>query len=327
MEPSIFYRKLFFEDVDNVKENKLTLLFITKNLSNFLEKSSHNLELELRKHTNLFVWREHSNIQHILTNLPTQPDFILLNDYHPTYCPFIRGLDTTNIPIGVMMHDLHYKKSSRKRMIEKGNVSLIFTHYRDAFLKWYPEFTDRMVWFPHHVQTDVFKDYRSSRNINWLMTGKIIPDLYPLRTEILRQMKGMKGFTYHTHPGYRNVSHNELVGERYAKELNRAKMCLTCDSIHHFPLLKYFETLACNTLLLAPASNELTDLGFIDGETFVAIDESNFIAKANEYLHDEKTRVSIARKGYEMVHSKHSTVTRTKELIQHIKDHVKKGKK
>lgn len=310
-----------------MERNKITLLFISKDVSQFLEKSSHYLEMELRNHTNLLVWREHGNIQHILSKLPTKPDFILLNDYHPTYCPFIRGLDMTNIPIGVMMHDLHYKKSSRKRMIVKGNVSLIFTHYRDAFLKWYPELTDRMVWFPHHVQTEVFRDYGGLKAVNWLMTGKIIPNLYPLRAEILRQMNGVKGFTYHTHPGYRNVSHKELVGERYAKELNRAKMCLTCDSVHHFPLLKYFETLACNSLLLASSSKELTDLGFIDGETFVAIDETNFIEKANEYLHDEKKRISVARSGYEMIHSKHSTAIRTKELIQHIQEHLAKARK
>ena len=82
--------------------------------------------------------------------------------------------------------------------------------------------------------------------------------------------------------------------------------------------MKYYETLACNTLVLASASQELTDLGFINGETFVAVDETDFREKSDYYLHHEQERLAIAQKGYEMIQNRHTTKQRAKELLQHI---------
>ena len=79
--------------------------------------------------------------------------------------------------------------------------------------------------------------------------------------------------------------------------------------------------LACNTLLLATASKELFDLGFIPGEHFVPIDEDNFEEKAQYYLEHESERLKIAQQGYEMVREKHSTVKRAadfKEIINNM---------
>jgi spore maturation protein CgeB len=97
-------------------------------------------------------------------------------------------------------------------------------------------------------------------------------------------------------------------------EINRAKIFFTCDSVYHYPVAKYFEVLACKTLLLAPASRELTDLGFIPGVNFVSIDESNFEEKAEYYLRHEEERLQIATKGYEMVHARHTTARRAAEF-------------
>lgn len=72
---------------------------------------------------------------------------------------------------------------------------------------------------------------------------------------------------------------NVFVGQNYAKELNRSKIVLTCDSVFKYPLMKYFEITACNALLLASYSKELGDLGFIPGVNFVAIDELCFEEK------------------------------------------------
>ena len=301
--------------------DKLKILFITRDFSNHIEKSSLYLINELCKQVELKVWHNRGHISRILDHINFEPDFILLNDYKPDYCPLIKGLKHCDIPVGIIMHDLHYKISQRKKFIENENIQHIFSIYRDPFLKWYPEFKDKLVWFPFHVPIHVFKDYKNEKIYNLLMMGAMDQRYYPLRKKIFDKLKDEKGFQYYQHPGYGAVDKGDgviLTGAAYAKEINRSKIFLTCDSILHFPLLKYFEVLACNTLLLAPSSQELEDLGFVDGETFVAINETNFKEKAYYYLENEQERNKISTQGYKMINNKHSTKIRVMQMIQYI---------
>ncbi len=86
-----------------------------------------------------------------------------------------------------------------------------------------------------------------------------------------------------------------------------------------YPVAKYFEVLACNTLLLAPYFEELDDLGFIPGVHFVEADEHNFEEKAHYYLNHEQERLKIALRGYEMVRARHSSPQRAAEVLAVIK--------
>ncbi|MDP4552070.1 glycosyltransferase [Alkalihalobacillus macyae] len=308
--------------------HKLKILFITRDFSNHIEKSSFYLSNELHRQADLMLWHSRGHISVILANLPNEPDFILLNDFKPDYCPRIQGLKSCKVPVGILMHDLHYKVSQRKRFIVKENIQHIFSIYRDPFLRWYPEFEERMTWFPFHVPKEIFKDYKLTKVYNWLMMGAMDEKYYPLRDKMKDTMKTNEGFLHYQHPGYGIIDKGDggiLAGEAYAREINRAKMFLTCDSTLHLPLLKYFEVLACNTLLLAPGNQELGDLGFDDGETFVSVNEDNFKEKAYYYLNNEKERIRIAKNGFHKVRDQHSTEVRASQLIKYMKDIVNKS--
>ncbi|XJZ28208.1 glycosyltransferase [Bacillota bacterium Lsc_1132] len=301
----------------------LKILFLTKSFLQRVDKSSYYLELELKKQANVLSIDRDGDIKEILKDVQFTPDFVLLNDFKPDYSPRVYGFSQLSIPCGAIMHDLKYKRFERSRFFERENIRHIFAIYRDASLKLFPQFKDRLIWFPHHVPLTIFKDYQLEKEINWLMTGAMFKHLYPVRVKMFEIMQRESGFVYHSHPGYKNLgdtSHRVLVGEEYAKEINRAKMQITCDSIDHFPVMKYFETLACNTLLLATTSQELSDLGFIDGKTFVAVDPSKIYEKGYYYLHHEKERLEIAQRGYEMVRKRHATETRVKYLLEKIQE-------
>lgn len=258
----------------------------------------------------------------ILKQIPIKPDFILLNDLHPTYCPIIKNIDRVTIPVGSIVHDLHYKTEYRRQFFKEQKIDFIFPHYRDAFLRWFPEFENRMIWFPHHVPLHIFKDYQLPKTIDYLFVGACVPFVYPLRAKMIEQLKNEKGFVMYGHPGYKPINYQSeqyVVGEKYAQLINRSKMLFTCNSIYQYPVLKYFETAACNTLLLANGSKELRDLGFIDGKTFVEVNETNVLEKARYYLNNETERVKIAANAYQMVRKRHSTEKRANELIQFIR--------
>lgn len=303
---------------------KLKLLFITKDWSIGIERNNYYLSHSLSRLTKLTIWETPGNIHDILSTLDFIPDFILLNDLRPSRCPNVTGLQTCDIPVGMIMHDLQYKTEYRKHFIEENNILYLFTHYRDKFLELFPEYEDRMIWFPHFVHTDVYKDYKQKKEIDFLLMGSTYPPVYPLRASILHGMKNLPNFTFHEHPGYdkeRYDEENYLVGTRYAKEINRAKIFFTCDSIFKYPVMKYYEVLACNTLLLASHSKELEDLGFIPGIHFVEVNEENYYEKAMYYLENfESIGKVIAKNGYKMVRKQHSVKARAKFLVKKIKE-------
>jgi hypothetical protein len=301
---------------------KNSLLFITRDFTQNIEKSTSYLCTQLAKCTNIQLWHTPGHIQDIVNKLQFPPDFILLNDMKKTHCPEITGLSSLKIPFGIIIHDLHYKNNQRKKFIDENNVRHIFSIYRDSFISNYPAYVDRMHWLPHFAETSVFKDYAMPKEINCLIMGRISKH-YPLRKRMLNVMKSIPGFVYHSHPGYRDVKEDEpgiYVGEKYAREINRAKIFLTCDLTFHYPIRKYYEVLASKTLLLAPNSLELNDLGFIPGKHFVPINENNFLEMADYYLNHPKERDEIAEQGYIYVHQQHSTEKRAGQLLKFIED-------
>jgi len=301
---------------------KLKVLFHTRDDSSYIVPASHYFVKELTKSTELTISHDSGHIEDIIAKSGIEPDFIYFNDYLENSSPVVTGLKTLKIPFAVGLHDLHYRYPDRKKILFEENIKYIFTYYRDKFLNWYPEFADNMVWLPHHVNTDIFKDYHLPKDIDLLLMGSTRAEVYPLRVSMVKRFQNTPGFVHHTHPGYRKVSEKEhgiYVGESYAKELNRAQICLTCDSVYKYPLMKYYEITASNSLLLAPASNELMDLGFIPGVNFISINETNFEEKASYYLTHENERRMIALNGMRLSHQKHSTAKRVHDFVNEIK--------
>lgn len=301
----------------------LTILFIAEDTSDQLHTMYHHLEQELAKAVNLMIWRKPGHMDYILRQLPTTPDFILLlNDLGSEMKPTIKGLSHTGIPTGLFVNDVHRFVNHRRNEIMKHNIAHLFTVTRDPFMKRYPELTEKMEWFPHFVETTLYRDYGMNKDIDLLMMGAV-NDVYPLRQKIRTAYEGDARFIYHPHPGYRTFHKREaaehLIGRSYAKELNRAKIVFTCPSVFRYPVIKYFEVLACHALLLAPTFPELEDLGFIPGYHFVAIDETNFKDKATYYLTYATERQQIAEQGYQFIRQHHATTKRTKQLLDRIK--------
>ncbi|GGP09213.1 glycosyltransferase [Oceanobacillus neutriphilus] len=308
--------------------NKLKLLFMTRDDQSYTVPASHYFIQELQKITDLYVSHQSGNIKQILDSIPFEPDFIFFNDYLDNGTPVVTGLKDLKLPFAVGLHDLHFQKPLRKAMIEKENIQHIFTFYRDKFKQWYPEFTPRMHWLPHHAYDEIYQDYQLPKGRNILLTGSVLEDFYPLRAMMQMRLKNRSDFIHYSHPGYRKVGENEkdvFVGQNYAKELNRSKIVLTCDSVFKYPLMKYFEITACNALLLASYSKELGDLGFIPGVNFVAIDELCFEEKIDYYLNHEVERKQIAHNGMLLTRERHTTKKRAREFLTEIESILKKS--
>ena len=316
----MFLHEAFFLGGISVGE-KVSILFFTKRFQNRIEKSTEYLIEELKKQADVVVWEHDGDLNDILTTIGIKPSFILLNDFKRDYCPLISGLSKSPVPVGSIFHEVKYKPFRRKQFYENENIKHLFVHYRDASLRFLPELKERYIWFPHHVPLSIFKDYGEKRTINILMLGSMLKKVYPERVSFYEQLKGESGFSYHEHPSYQELSGTSagLSGEGYARQIARSKLFVTCDSIEKLPVMKYFESLACRTLLLASGSDELKELGFIDGETFVEVNKENVLEKANFYLSNHQERERIIGNGYRLIKDCHSTEKRVTNLLNQIR--------
>ncbi|MBU8791645.1 glycosyltransferase [Oceanobacillus caeni] len=302
------------------------ILFIAEDTSQLLNKNFYYLEQELVKIAHVTFWRKNGHISSILKKLSIRPDFILLlNDIGKKFSPLIKGLANIDIPVGLFINDVHRFTNHRRNFISKNKIPYLFTIARDKFIEIYPEFQHKMEWFPHFINTKIYRDYHKQKTIHLLMMGAV-NDIYPLRKKIRNTYKENSNFVYHEHPGYKSFNEQEetqhFIGSYYAKEINRAKIFFTCPSIYYYPVRKYFEVLACNTLLLAPTFKELEDIGFIPGTHFVPIDENNFKEKAAYYLKNEIKRQQIAEQGYHFIHENHSVKIRARQLVERMESIV-----
>ncbi|GBF75934.1 hypothetical protein PA598K_04369 [Paenibacillus sp. 598K] len=296
----------------------LRLLVLGRDDSRYLVQASHYFMQELAKETELRISHDSGDIQEIIDAMDFEPEFVYFHDYYEIESHQVTGLKELNIPYAVRLHDLHFEIEKRRQLLKNDGVRHVFTYYRDRFLDWFPEYASGMIWNPHHVNTDVFYDRGLERDIDILLTGAMFSNIYPLRIHYLNRFWGRPGFQYVPHPGYIQITEGEShphIGENYSKILNRAKICVTCDSVFKYPVMKYFEITASNSLLLAPSSQELNDLGFVTGEHFVEVDETNFEDKVNYYLEHEDERLRIAQSGMQMVHERHNTKKRVKEFV------------
>ena len=301
---------------------QMKLLLIARDDSRYTVPASHYFIEELKQHVDLHVTHASGFLEQIVADCPFEPDLIYIHDYFENGSPTVTGIRNMSIPAAVGLHDLHFGFAFRKRLLQLEQVRYIFTHYRDAFLAWYSEFSDEMRWLPHHANTDIYKDYKQPKDIDILLTGAIYDQVYPLREKMLTRLSGRQGFVHHQHPGYRQIKNKEtlLVGESYAREINRAKICLTCNSVFSYPLMKYFEIPACGSLLMAPASPELLDLGFVPGVHFVSIEDHNFEEKLDYYLNNDQERELIIANGKKLIVKTHSTKQRVQEFLQAMEE-------
>ncbi|MFD2628590.1 glycosyltransferase family protein [Oceanobacillus kapialis] len=323
-------------------ENNLTLLVLIKE---FCVYPKHTPKMDTIKAfedvANVHYWHSDGNIKDILSELQINPDFIFHYDIAWNYslAPKIDGLEEIGIPKGCFVIDLHWKPEERRKYIEENRIDLVFSATRHPFLKVFPEYEKKLRWLPWAINPSVMKDWKLEKTIDTLLMGLVYVDKYnqgdhqlpksvppkgryAFRDAVFNVMRDDPDFVYHPHPGHRVRRGNNLViNEKYAQELNRAKIFFTCGSRMEtggIAVLKFFEAPACNTLLLAETNKEIESLGFIDGVNFVACTPDDLAEKTAYYLTNNKERLRIARNGHQLVHTNHTNQKRAEQLLRYI---------
>ncbi len=214
-----------------------------------------------------------------------------------------------------------------KRQIQTSNrkkIDLLVYRYKYGFnsaarplLKY-----GKTLWLPHGVDLDVCKDYGEPKTNDAVHFG-VLHKVYPVRHAIINQLRNKPYFRHIVRPKD-DFKHTKKwpIRHDYGREINRSKICLTCGSIFHYPVMKYLETLACNSLLIADYFPELSDMGIEDGVHMVAIDLRDIPKQVEYWLENKAEREKIARQGMELVSQQHNMDVRARELIDFLQGEI-----
>ena len=207
-------------------------------------------------------------------------------------------------------------------------------------------------WYPFSVDTEIFYDRKIPKIFDVTNIGVMSTQCYPIRYKMhqffadykvyrkngkkivevngLSNYKGGKqvttiknGIKYHW---------SNLRGKLYAEDINLSKIFATGCSSYAFPLQKFFEVTACNTLLISNTPIDAKELGFIPRVNFAEIKcypkqvsevkVTDFLEPIKYYLEHPDEATEIAKRGHDLVHSRHTHEIRAIEIITKLSAHT-----
>ncbi len=203
-------------------------------------------------------------------------------------------------------------------------IDLLVYRYKDAFnsramplLK-----HGKTFWLPHGIDTDICKDYGEPKTNDAVHFGEVTKS-YPIRQAIIKQLGNKSYFRRIVRPKD-NFKHTKKwpIKHDYARLINQSKICLTCGTKFRYPVMKYLETMGCNTLLIAAYFPELKDMGIKDGTHMIAIDTNNIAKQVEYWLQNETERKQIAQQGIDFVSRQHNMDVRARELVDFLQGEI-----
>lgn len=325
---------------------KLNILILIKPFWKLVKhKPKYDMIKALEQHANVMYSYENGHINEILKSLTKKPDFIFHYDiaWENALAPNITGLAECTIPKGCFVIDIHWSPKARTRYIDSSKIDMIFSVSKHPFLNTFPQYKEKMHWLPWSINPTIYKNWNLEKDVNYLLMGlvyieaaneenlgqpKSLPPKgrYKFREEVLQKLKNKPGFVFHPHPGHRVKNSHSIVQEKYAQELNRSKIFFTCGSrnkLGSYPVLKFFEAPACNTLLLAEPNEDIEALGFRDGVNYVSCTTDQIVEKATYYLVHDQKRERITKNGHQFIHENHTDDHRAEQMIEYIETFIR----
>ena len=202
------------------------------------------------------------------------------------------------------------------RMIKTSDM--IISPYAYAFREHFEH--DNVVWLPFSSAAESYEGigFNNDPIRKVLVSGSVAWDR-PLRQYASTVQS--ENIVVLPHPGYGKRHDNrsdEIVGEKYLRELNRYLCCFSDAHKHRYMHLKNFEIASVGSLLLADKliEREMNELGFVDHGTCIFATKETLLERIS-WICDDKNRATvdhIRRAGMELVRERHLTRHRAKEL-------------
>lgn len=166
---------------------------------------------------------------------------------------------------------------------------------------------------PFSIDTNIYKKLDIPKRYDIFASFTVRDDTYPNRSKVQNLVRCLSD-------KYR-VYMKRVVHEDYIQKINESKLGITSNNKFRSLSIKYYETMACGTLLLADEPEDFNELGFTDRIHCVLYKDLNDLHELIKYyIENDNEREQIALKGYEFVRTYHNNVVRVKQMIKIIQD-------
>jgi len=223
------------------------------------------------------------------------------------------------IPKTILMNDQHgvHVKEYFHRAFYANKFNILVTTYKNALNEFHPDLEAqfKVIWLPFAVDPEIFKDYKLDKKIGCLNIGIINEKIYPLRHKSNIQLKNSPWYKRVERPPERFKGAKWPINNDYAKLINSAKITITDSSVYHYPVLKFFEIPACNSVLCSNYFKELGELGFIPNENMLEVKKTDNIKEIVLKMLKNNNLEKISEAGYKLIHTKHTLQIRAQEFI------------
>lgn len=204
------------------------------------------------------------------------------------------------------------------------SFDLILSTYAYCFDKFFPRVPkEKIYWFPHSFNEQLKVDYNESP-INRMLLCGCVCEAYPMRMKVA-ELKDKYRIDILEHPKYCKAKLHDVIGKKFIQKLNEYRFVFTCCLNEKIPYLvqKFFEISGSGALLVAYdkwVKEPLKELGFVDMENYISVNEDNLEEKLNFIFDDSKKELleKIRSNGYNFIHEKHTHQIRTDRLIQYL---------
>ncbi len=196
-------------------------------------------------------WPGYKNVPQIVKE--HAPDLVIW--YKPLK---MEGFNNITVPTCLRYNEMWDIEWTTKEIKESKTTFVVCHHQND--IKNYSHFPNILFHNPHCAEKMVFKNYGLKKEYDILFAGVLSDSIYPFRGRLKRVAERLPGIKFKLlrHPGYRIPSVDEQV-VNYAKELNKAKVVITCTSKYKYALAKFSEIPMCHSLLCADIPDENHD--------------------------------------------------------------------
>jgi len=232
----------------------------------------------------------------------------------------MKGYENVGVPTVISYNEL-WEIDWSTAEITKSNSNLVVCHHKND-MKNYDHLKDKHIFVnnPHCIEKTIFKDYGLKKEYDVLFVGVVSDSIYPLRGRLYKVIQKIPNHKILKHPGYR-IDDIDAQVVHYAKELNKAKIVVTCASKYMYALAKYSEVPACKSFLIADIPDERQQFfrSFM-GEVHNNYSEQQIINVINYWISHDKEREEKTKLGYDLTHKDYTQEHYAQRFVEAVND-------
>ena len=171
---------------------------------------------------------------------------------------------------------------------------------------------DKAFLLPFSIDIDIYKKLDIPKLYDVFCVFSKNENIYPNRVSVQNMVRSLQG-KYKTFTG-------KTQHEDYIQKMNESNVCITSNNRFKSLSIKYYETLACGSLLLADEPEDFDMLGFSNGVNCVLYKGLYDLQdKIYFYVKNDNVRERIAKNGYEFVRKYHNNSVRVEQFTNIVK--------